>query len=203
MRRPMSPTAACVVTWRFSSSRLLKNRLLRPILVMCAARTRTIGRIRGRTHTFGRYFSAFSALQADSSYHQKFWDADEVVCGSSEHEEPLDQAAAAMPRLAQTADRFDPPERFFDLLTLDGADPITRMAGRACIDRRAAVGIILRDMRRATALTAAGNKVSRVIGLVPADCAARSGIVLDHVERRGALGRTASLAQASIDQEPV
>src|ERR1700745_1774733 len=170
-------------------SRLLKNRLLMPIFVICAAMTRSRDRVRRYAPTMEGSFAPFSTLQADSSYRQKFWDADEVVGGSSEHEEPLDQAAAAMPGLAQTPDRLDPPERFFDLFALDGADPIARMARRARIDRRTAVLVILRDMRRAPALAAAGHEVGRVIGFVAADCAAGSGIVLDHVERRGAFGR--------------
>src|ERR1043166_6441115 len=171
---------------------------------MFAARTRSMDRIRRCAHTIGGYFGSFSTLQADSPYRrQKFWDADEVVCSSSEHEEPLDQPAAAMPGLAQTPDRLDPPEGFFDLFALDGADPIAGMAGRARIDRRAAVGVILRDMRRAAALAAAGDEVDRVIGLVCANRAAGPGIVLDHVERRGAFGRAVGFGHPRIDQEPV
>jgi NitT/TauT family transport system ATP-binding protein len=85
-----------------------------------------------------------------------------------------------MPGLARTADRLDPPEWFFDPLALDRADAIAGMAGRARVDRRAAVGIVLRDMRRAAALAAAGDKVGGVIVLVGAYGAARPGIVLDH-----------------------
>src|ERR1043166_5626952 len=181
------------------TSRLLKNRLLRPIFVMFAARTRSMDRIRRCAHTIGGYFGSFSTLQADSPYRrQKFWDADEVVCSSSEHEEPLDQPAAAMPGLAQTPHRLDPPEGLFDLFALDGADPIAGMACRARIDRRAAVGVILRDMRRAAALAAAGDEVDRVIGLVSANCAAGPSIVLDHVERRGALGRAVGFGHPRI-----
>ena len=46
-----------------------------------------------------------------------------------------------MPGLAQTADRRDPPEWFFDPLALDRADAIAGMPGRARVDRRAAVGV--------------------------------------------------------------
>jgi hypothetical protein len=56
------------------------------------------------------------------------------------------------------------------------------MPARARIDRRAAVGIVLRDVRRAAALTAASNKIGSVIVFVAAHRAAGSGIVLDHVD---------------------
>ena len=95
-------------TDRLRSSRLLKNRLLMPIFVMCAAMTRSMDRVRRYAPTIDGSFAPFSTLQADSSYRQKFWDADEVVGGSSEYEEPLDQAAAAMPGLAQTPDLIHP-----------------------------------------------------------------------------------------------
>ena len=108
-----------------------------------------------------------------------------------------------MAGLAQTADGLDPAERFFDPLALDRADAIAGMAGGARIDRRAAVGIVLRDMRRAAALATAGDEVSGVIVLVAAHRAAGPGIVLDHVERGGALGRAVGLGQPRIDDEPV
>ena len=59
-------------------------------------------------------------LQADSSRRsQQLWDANEVAGCGGEYEEPLDQAATAMPRLAQAADRLDPTERLLDQLALD------------------------------------------------------------------------------------
>src|SRR5262249_2455766 len=185
-------------------SRLLKNRVLRPILVMRAARTQSMDRLRRRTHTIGGYFASFSTLQADSHRcRQKFWDANEVVCCSSEHEEPFDQAATAKQSLAHTPYRVDPPDRFFDLVALDGADPIAGMAGRARIDGRTAVSVVLRNMRRAAALAAAGDEVGRVIALVSANRAAGPGSVLDHIERRSAFGRAISLGHPRIDEEPI
>ena len=122
---------------------------------MCATTRRSLGCKRPQVGDIGGYFASFSRLQADSPHRrQNFGDADEIVCGGSQHEEPLHQAAAAMPGLAQTPNLLHPPERFFDLLALDGADPIAGMAGRARIDRRAAVGVLLRDMLRAAALAA-------------------------------------------------
>jgi hypothetical protein len=52
----------------------------------------------------------------------------------------------------------------------------------ACVDRRAAFDIVLRDMRRAATLAAAGDEVGGVLVLVGANRAASIGIVLDHVE---------------------
>ena len=67
---------------------------------------------------------------------QNFGDANEIVGGRGQHEEPFHQAAAAMSRLAQATDRLHPPERFFDPLALDCTDAIAGMPGRARVDRR-------------------------------------------------------------------
>jgi hypothetical protein len=152
----------------------------------------------------GNGFSSYSTLQrASSCCRQNLRDPDEIVSSSGQYEEPLHQATATMAGLTQTADSLHPPERFFDPLALDGADPIARMTGRARIDCRPAVGIVLRDMRRAAAFTAASNKVRSIIVLVAAHRAARPGIVLDHIERSCALGRAVGLGQARIDDEPI
>src|SRR6266516_4685933 len=77
------------------------------------------------------------------------------------------------------------------------------MAGRAPIDRRAAVGVVLCDMWRAAAFTTTGDEVGRVIILVAAHGAAGLSIVVDHVQRGRALGRAVGLGQPGIDDEPV
>jgi hypothetical protein len=53
--------------------------------------------------------------------------------------------------------------------------------------RRAAVGVILRDMWRAAAFTTTGDEVGRVIILVATHSAAGLSIVVDHVQRGRAL----------------
>src|ERR1043166_6074071 len=185
-------------------SRPLKNRLLRPIFVMCAATRRSMGRIRRRAHAIGRYFVSFSTLQADSPYRrQNLGDANESGGGSGQDEEPFDQRPATMARLARPADGLDPAERLLDLLSLDRADAVARMPGRARIDGRTTVDIVLRDMRDAAARATAGHEAGGVIVLVAADRAAGAGIVLDHVERSLALRRAVGLGQARIDDEPV
>src|SRR6516162_4242949 len=128
------------------------------IFVTCGSKTRrAIGLEPLPMRCIGGVGGSFLALQTDSSRRgQQLWDANEVVGCGGEHEEPLDQAATAMPRLAQAADRLDPPERLLDQLAFDGADPIAGMAGGTRVDRRAAVGVVLRDMRRAAALAATG-----------------------------------------------
>src|SRR5579864_1206951 len=148
--------------------------------------------------------ASYLMVQSDSSgCCQNFGDSNEIVGDGGQHEEPLDQATAAMPRFAQTADGLDPAEQLFDALALDVADAIARMASCACIDCRAAFSVVLRHMRGAAAFTAAGNEVGGVIVLVTTDGAARLGIVLDHVERRRALGGTVGLGQARVDDEAV
>ena len=108
-----------------------------------------------------------------------------------------------MTGLAQPADRLDPAERLLDPLSLDGADAIAGMAGGARIDCRAAIGIVLGDMRGAVALATARDEVGSVVVLVAAHSAARAAIIRDHVERgrpfRGAVG----LGQSRIDDQPV
>src|SRR5678815_5882749 len=128
-----------------------------------------------------------------------FRDADEIAGRRRQDKEPFDQAAPAVTGLAQAAYGLDPSERLLDLLTLDRADAIAGMACRAPIDRRASIGIILRDMRRAAAFATAGDEVGGIVVLVAPHRAAGLGIVRDHVERRAALGRAVRLGQSRID----
>src|SRR5262245_7355185 len=129
--------------------------------------SRRMGDERRRADDMGAYFASFWTRQADSSRcRQKLGNANEVVGGSGEDEEPFDQVATTMAGLAKAADGLHPPEGFFDAFALDRADAIPGMPGRARIDRRAAIGIVLRDMRRAAALAAAGDEGGGVIVLV-------------------------------------
>src|SRR5262245_23620096 len=108
-----------------------------------------------------------SALHTDSSRcSQDLRDANEIVGGCDENEEPFDQCAPAMSGLTQAAHGLHPTERLFDLFSLDRADAMTGMAGRARVDRRAAVGVVLRHMRGAAARAAAGDEIGRVIVFV-------------------------------------
>jgi hypothetical protein len=70
------------------------------------------------------------------------------------------------------------------------------MPGGAGINRRTAVGIVLRDMRRAAALTAAGDKVGGVVVSVAALRAAGPGIIRDSVIIGVEVARLASHALA-------
>src|SRR5215469_15670971 len=143
-------------------------------------------------------------LKTDSSHgSQKLGDADEVIGGRGQDEEPFDQLAPTMACLAQAANRLDPSERLFDPLSLDRAEAITRVAGGATVDRRATVGVILRDVRRAAAFAAAGDEIGRVIVFVAANRAAWLGVVLDHFQGGGPLGRAVGLGQAGIHDETI
>jgi hypothetical protein len=78
---------------------------------------------------------SFPMLQADSSCGcQNRGDANEVVGSGRENEEPFNQAATAVPGLAEATNGFQPAERLLDLLSLDRADAIARVASIA--DRR-------------------------------------------------------------------
>src|SRR5690242_14391867 len=101
-----------------------------------------------------------------------------------------------MTRLAERGDCLHPAERLRDPLAFDLADDIARVTGRAAVYGRAPVGVILRDVRRAAALAAAGDKIGRIIILVSADRTARKDVVLDHVEGSAALGGAVGLCQA-------
>src|SRR5262245_51667949 len=81
-------------------------------------------------------FAPFSPLQTDSSRcGENLRDADEIVGGRRQDEEPFDQAAPAVARLAQTTDGLHPPERLLDLLALARAGSIARMPGGASVNR--------------------------------------------------------------------
>ena len=78
------------------------------------------------------------------------------------------------------------------------ADPIARMAGGARIDRRTAVDVVLRDIRRAAVAHGSRRRSRPCPGFLSAPTVLPGNIVLDHVERGGALGRAlASVSRAS------
>jgi hypothetical protein len=161
-----------------------------------------VGRRRGRGIEW--VFASFSSFQTHLRHgRQKLWDPDQIVCDGGKDKEPFDQVTPTMPALSQAAGRLDPAEGLFDPLSLDHADGITRIASRATIDRRAAMGVVLRDMRSAAAFAAAGDEVSSIVEFVGPHRAAGFGIVLDHVERRGVLGGAVGLGQPGINDEIV
>src|SRR2546421_6491696 len=92
-----------------------------------------------------------------------------------------------MTGLAHDTDRLHPAERLLDPLTLLLAHGVSPMTRGAPINRRAAVGVVLRDMRHTATFTAPGNELGGVIVLVGPHCAARVGNVLNHFEGRGPL----------------
>src|ERR1700730_8435194 len=133
---------------RGSSSRLLKNAVLRPNFRMFAMVTKgQRGDQRRRRRKIDYLFVSYFTLQTDSSRcGENFRDANQIVCRCRQHKEPFHQAASAMSGLAQAAHRLHPPERFVDAFALERADAIAGMASRARIDRRPAVGVVLRDV---------------------------------------------------------
>src|SRR5947207_7313119 len=187
------------------TSRLLKNPVSQPIFSMFA--TTTNGEMGGdprgvRGHRYD--IASYSTLQTDSSRcGQNLGDANEIVSGRRQHEEPFDQRPSAMSSLAQPAHGLHPTECFFDLLSLDRADVMTGMPGSPTIDRRAAVSIVLRDVRSAAALATTGDEIGCVVILVAAHRAAGSGIVVDHVEAGRALGGAVGFGQTGIDDERI
>src|SRR5271154_1544809 len=189
---------------KIDTSRLLKKLIAGAIFLMGGRRRRLLRSERCQTLGFGDHFASFSRLQADSSRRrQNFGDANEVVGGRGQYEEPLHQVSSSMACLAQPADGLDPAERLLDPLALDRADAIAGMTGGARIDGRTAIGVVLRDMRRAATFATAGNKLGSVIILVGSDRAARLGVILDHVERGRPLRGAVGLGQSRIDDQAV
>jgi hypothetical protein len=120
-----------------------------------------VGGRRGRGIEWG--FASFSSLQTHLRHgRQKRWDLDQIVRDGAEDKDPFDQVAPTMPGLSQAANRLDQVEGLFDPLSLDHADGVARMAGRPTIDRRAAIGVLLRDMWSAAAFAAAGDEVGSI-----------------------------------------
>src|SRR3984893_19349422 len=112
-----------------------------------------------------RYIVAsYSTLRTDSSRcGQNLRDANEIVGGGGKDKKPRDQLPSAMTGLTQTADGLHPAERFLDPLALLHADGIARMAGRARVDRRAAVCIVLRHMWHSATFAAPGDEIGGVV----------------------------------------
>ena len=70
---------------------------------------------------------SFPMLQADSSCGcQNRGDANEVVGSDGENEEPFNQAATAVPGLAEATNGFEPTKRLPDLFAPDHADATAR-----------------------------------------------------------------------------
>src|SRR5215469_10395765 len=173
----------------------------------------------GPLQTMGRYYNdvfgsyidqifahngSFPMLQADSSCGcQNRGDANEVVGSGRENEEPFNQAATPVPGLAEATNGFQPTERLLDLLSLDRADAIARVARGPRVNCRPAIGVILGHMRRAATLATSSDEVRGVIVLVGAHGASRLGIVIDHVKGGGAFSCAVGFSEPRVDDESV
>src|SRR6516162_9167605 len=114
------------------ASRLLKKFVGELIFAMFPSQAEASRRDDLRYRLRIRYLFASSwLLQTDSSRcGQYLWDANEIVGGRGEDEEPFDQRPSAVPGFAQAADSLHPTERFLDPFSLDRAETITGMPGR-------------------------------------------------------------------------
>jgi ferredoxin len=93
--------------------------------------------------------------------------ADHVVGRCRKCDDPIDACPAAMPKLAQPANRFQPAEDLLDQLALLLADCITGMTRGPIVD--AAARDLLRDVWRHTQRAHAGDKARDVESFVPAN----------------------------------
>src|SRR5260221_14506786 len=92
------------------SSRLRKNVIFEPIFLMAGRRqVRMMAAGARRVRAVRPVLLSSSFLQTDSSRRcQKLWDADNVVGGGSENEEPRDEGPPATTGLAHHADSLHP-----------------------------------------------------------------------------------------------
>lgn len=85
----------------------------------------------------------------------------------------VDALQSAVHGLSNPADGLSPTEGFLEPFADDLADAVTRMAGRATIDRAApAPSVVGSDMGRDVALATGGDEIGGVVGFVGADAAA-------------------------------
>lgn len=100
---------------------------------------------------------ADSRCHSGGHRHRYSSEAHQIVGSHGELELLIDALQSAKYGLSNPADGLAPTERLLDPLADDLADAVTRMAGRAAIDRAAAApGIVGRDVRcdrRASVLT--------------------------------------------------
>src|SRR5260370_25196462 len=142
-------------------SRLRKNVIFEPIFLMAGRRqVRMMAAGARRVRAVRPVLLSSSFLQTDSSRRcQKLWDADNVVGGGSENEEPRDEGPPAMTGLAHHADSLHPAEGLLDALAFDHADGIAGMTRGAAIDRRTAGCRGLRGVPPSSSPAAAGDEV--------------------------------------------
>src|SRR5258708_39696657 len=95
------------------SSRLRKNVIFEPIFLMAGRRqVRMMAAGARRVRAVRPVLLSSSFLQTDSSRRcQKLWDADNVVGGGSENEEPRDEGPPAMTGLAHHPHSLHPAPR--------------------------------------------------------------------------------------------
>src|SRR5262249_35091700 len=93
---------------------------------------------------------------------------DQVVRGGSERHDPVDQLAAAVPQLAQTADGLHPAEDLLNQLPSLLADRVAGVPRRPPINR--AAFDLLRHVRCDTTRTDVRHEAGDVETLVAADC---------------------------------
>src|SRR5258708_39191170 len=108
---------------RRRTSRLRKNVIFEPIFLMAGRRqVRMMAAGARRVRAVRPVLLSSSFLQTDSSRRcQKLWDADNVVGGGSENEEPRDERPPSMTGLAHHADSLHPAQGLLDALAFDHA----------------------------------------------------------------------------------
>lgn len=129
--------------------------------------------------------------------------ADQTVGGGGQDDQPFDQRLSDDACLADPGDARDSAEGLLYPLTVDRADTITGMANGACVNRRATIRIISREMRSSAAFAAARHEVGNIMFHIAAHRGAGLGIVSDQIKCGLALCRPVGRGHRRIDDMPV
>src|SRR5271157_3242635 len=109
-----------------------------------------------------------------------------------------------MSYLAQQSNGLQPTETFLDPLPLPLADAVACMTCRPLVEGTAAAPtVILRDMRRDLHVAALGYEVSRIKAFVAAHGHSLGDNLLQHHQRRVALGRSVGFPCHGIHNQSV
>ena len=158
--------------------------------------------------------SGFNSLllktHVDSELHRWNWGDQvshphQIVGRACEREDPMHFADSAMPQLPHQRNRLQPAEAFLDPLPLSLAQGIAQMARGASINRTATASfVVLRHVRRHSQIPAFGHKTEGVESFVASyRHRPRSRNLLQHDQRRIALGRAVGLEDFGVDDQPV
>ena len=148
----------------------------------------------------------FPSASSLGSLRDQIAPADQVVGRGAEGEDPIDEAAAAVPQLAKQRDGLQPAKRLLNQRALALTDPIPGVSGRARVDSAAAVAeLVLRHVRRDAHASDGGDPGADVVRFVGGHREAPRGQrqLPQHDNGRIAFGRAAGRRDRRVDDQAV